>query len=123
VLDDQPGILEGITHNKENLAEVSAELLKKEEEELSQVEIPKAKLKGVHVLSDSSLYRHVARGDDRFTQSAIRTAPKGASGTLSIQQHLSALETTIAELKKSNEELKTMNDQLRTTNERLITKI
>jgi cell division protein FtsB len=60
---------------------------------------------------------------ERFTQSAIRTALKGASGTLSIQQHLSALETTIAELKTSNAELKTMNDQLRTTNERMITKI
>ena len=43
--NNQPGVLEHITQNKENLTKTSAELLKKEEE-LSQVKTPK-KLKGL----------------------------------------------------------------------------
>jgi hypothetical protein len=129
--NNQPGVLEHITQNKENLAKTSAELLKKEEE-LSQVKTPeKAKLKGLFSQIPASTDVLLAGMTyEWFTQSAIRTASRGASGTLSIQQRLSALETTIAELKTTNDQLKTTNDQLKTTNEqlrttngRLITKI
>jgi hypothetical protein len=103
--NNQPGVLEHITQNKENLTKTSAELLK-EEEELSQVKTPK-KLKGLFSQIPASTDVLLAGMTyEWFTQSAIRTASKGASGTLSIQQRLSALETTIVELKTTNDQLK-----------------
>jgi uncharacterized coiled-coil protein SlyX len=122
--NDQPGILERITQNNENLAKTSAELLIKEEE-LSQVKIPKnTKLKGeFSQIPPSTDMLLVGMMYERFTQLDIQTAAKGSSGPLSIQRRLSALEATNLQQNTTVEKLNTTIEQQNKKIEQLNTTI